>query len=168
MGKPASSGLISLEVNGEEQVKFSLGRMAHALADMRPFWPAFHEVFKAVEVAQFASQGGAGGGGAWAPLSAAYAAWKAVHYPGRPILVRSGALREAMTGGSGHIFEPTPTYVRLGGYSPYGGYHQEGDGVPQRKPIDISASQEQAFGRAVAAVARDLGMIWTRGGMGGL
>src|SRR5262249_32662130 len=34
-------------------------------------------------------------GHTWTPLSPKYAAWKAIHFPGRPILQRTGALRRA-------------------------------------------------------------------------
>ena len=41
----------------------------------------------------------------WAPLSEKYAQWKELHYPGMPILVRTGVLKKSMTqlGSPGNI-----------------------------------------------------------------
>lgn len=66
------------------------------------------------------------GDGDWAPLSPAYAEWKAIHYPGRKILEREGDLRES-------LFGPDARYSvrridRDGGEwgtnAPYARYHQ--------------------------------------------
>lgn len=61
----------------------------------------------------------------WASLSEKYAAWKAVHYPGQPILVRTGALRQSMTtkGAEGNITAISKTSAIFGTSIRYGIYH---------------------------------------------
>lgn len=61
----------------------------------------------------------------WAPLSVKYAAWKAIHYPGQPILVRTGALKASMTqlGAPGNITIITKTGAVFGSSISYGIYH---------------------------------------------
>jgi len=53
--------------------------------------------FRRAEREQFATHGH----GHWPPLSAAYAAWKTKHYPGKPLMVQSGKMRQALTSQSG-------------------------------------------------------------------
>lgn len=79
---------------------FALNARADDVADLRSLLEAFGPVFRAHMQEQFASEGELAGG--WAPLSPAYAAWKAEHYPGRPIGVLEGHLRSAMTGAAGY------------------------------------------------------------------
>lgn len=164
--KGGASGPISFEIAGEQQLKVGIGRMVHALGDLRPFWnAAFRPAFLAVEAEQFASQGAAGRAGPWAKLSPDYAAAKAAHgYPSM-ILVRTGALRASLLGGKGSVFESHPAWMAIGTSVPYGIYHQTGGGsLPRRRPVDISSKQETAvFGRALGLVARDLGKMWESG-----
>lgn len=157
-----ATGFISLEIDGEEQVKFAVGRMQHAFEDLRPVWDAMRDAFHEVELEQFATGGAAGKSGGWEELSPDYAAWKAKHYPGRGVLVRSGALRDALVGGPASIYEPHPTWMGVGADVPYGIFHQRGQGVPVRKPIDVNSVRESGvFARAVGEVARELGKQWS-------
>lgn len=50
-----------------------------------------------MNAANFAANGLPSGG--WAPLSAAYGAWKAVRYPGKPTMVADGTLFTSLTTG---------------------------------------------------------------------
>lgn len=66
----------------------------------------------------------------WAPLSdnppgKGYASWKARHYPGAPILVRSGRLKASMVklGSVGNISIITKTGAIFGSSILYGVYH---------------------------------------------
>lgn len=66
----------------------------------------------------------------WAPLSdnpegKGYATWKARHYPGKPILVRTGALKKSMItkGAEGNITAIGKTQAIFGTSIPYGIYH---------------------------------------------
>lgn len=63
----------------------------------RHIGPFAFPVFEAFARRQFKRQGLGPNRGAWPALSPAYAEWKAEKYPGAPILVRTGRLRESLT-----------------------------------------------------------------------
>lgn len=83
----------------------------------------------------FAKQQPRGVGDRWPPLSFKYRAWKETHFPGKPILVRTGLLRKSMTikGALGNIFTISKVGARFGTNVPYGIYHDEGGIFPQRQ-----------------------------------
>jgi Phage virion morphogenesis family len=121
--------------------------------------------------AQFDTEGAAAHGDVWQPLSDEYGAWKAEHYPGRPILVRDGGMKGAMlnrltavhVGTEEAVYEP---------HSQIAGYHQSGADwigpawgrgqyphhLPQRKMVDLSeAFKHEAVDRTFARwIARKL------------
>jgi len=159
----------TVELEGERQVDLGISRMIDAVQDLRPFWPAFQDAFFSAELEQFATEGGAGRRGSWAPLSPAYAAWKRSKVGAKPVLQFTGQLMESLTGTSGAtIYEAEPMMLALGSAMPYAHWHQTGTKrMPQRRPIDISAAQEaQYFGRAIGYMARDLGYMWSGGSIG--
>lgn len=130
---------LGLDLDSDD-VRRRLQWVSAQLLDLRPFWP------KVVSLAidwwrqQFETEG-AFAGSPWAPLSPAYAAWKAVHYPGRGILVAERDLRQAA---SLPEREATPTaltltipWARLKGEDVELRWHQEGttQGMPPRPLI---------------------------------
>lgn len=69
----------------------------------------------------------------FAPLSPKYKAWKDRHYPGRPILIRTGRLLSAVTGGPGWFHRSMPKELRIYITVPYSSYLQDGTSkMPQR------------------------------------
>ena len=66
----------------------------------------------------------------WKRLTPEYRAWKARRFPGRGLLVRTSALRSALTGrGSGSRVKTTRDSLEVGArgeVSKYGGFHQTG------------------------------------------
>ena len=137
--------LVSFQVTGLDSVQKGFLALLNSAKDLRPFWrEVFAPRYFAMVQDLFATGGrarGAGGrfsGGAWAKLSPAYKVWKSINYPGQPILVRTGALRNSMvwtgTGpGPGGIFQATPSFAIAGTSIPYGRYHQTGtDRMPAR------------------------------------
>ena len=93
------------------------------------------EVVKA-ERAWFASQGN----GSWPMLSEKYGAWKARHYPGRPILVREGDLKRALTSQAQFVEYRAPDVMILNLPEKvwYGNVHQTGNpegNLPRRPPL---------------------------------
>lgn len=135
---------ITLTFFGETQFDRTLEGVQMRTRDARPAWEAITERFLAGERAQFDTEGRSGSGG-WSPLSPRYAAWKAAHYPGMPILVRTGTLRKSLTDGPAvRILEPQDMWI--GSDVAYGKYHQRGAGrLPQRKPVDIPESVRREF-----------------------
>lgn len=138
-----------LEVAGEVQMDRGIARFSEAVADYRPIWPVIADDFYAEEKAQFRSEG-AEGGEKWQELSPVYAGWKKAHYPGKPILQRTGDLVNSLTR------ERDPNAVRfeerktltLGSKIPYAIYHQSPKPrkrLPRRPEIMLT----EAFKRGV-------------------
>jgi phage gpG-like protein len=77
-------------------------------------------------VGTFASQG-ARIGQNWKPLSPAYAKWKAVKYPGQPILRASDRMFGSLLGANGEAVEDVQRQsLAYGTRTPYAKYHQRG------------------------------------------
>lgn len=121
--------------------------------------PKLGPVFEEAVSKQFDARGGGPQSGAWAPLSKRYAEWKAKHFPGKPILERTGALRSALTSSTdakalrsvnGNEF----SYGTKG--IDYASYHQTGTpGMPQRPPFDFGPDAEKALAKAAMAGVRE-------------
>jgi len=127
----------------------AIARFSDGVADYRPIWPVIEDDFYAQTKGQFASQG-AEGGAKWAPLKPEYAGWKAVHFPGAPILVRTGDLERSLTSpnDANAVRMEARKTLTLGTRVPYAGYHQRGTSkMPARKEIQLT----EAFKRNVMA-----------------
>lgn len=133
---------LRLEVLGEDALDRTLVSV-EAAQDMRPAFEEVAEEFLRAERRQFASEGGFGSGG-WAPLSPPYAAWKARHYPGKPILRRTDELFRSLTQGPA-VRVITPTLLRLGSDVAHGPPHQLGKGVPRRRPVELPESTRRTM-----------------------
>lgn len=74
-----------------------------------------------------------GEGDRWAPLSKRYAEWKERHFPGAPILVRTGDLKASMTqeGAPGNITVIGKTGATFGTRIKYGIFHDSD--APRKK-----------------------------------
>jgi len=104
------AGMWSFEVTGGEEVKKGLTALLDNLKDLTPFWrDVFAPKYFAMVQDLFATGGqgrGAGGrfkSGTWAPLSPKYKIWKQKNFPGQPILVRGGDLRESVRWGGNSL-----------------------------------------------------------------
>lgn len=116
-----------MEIAGQAQLDFAIGRFGNICSDFRPVWDVVAEDFYEMEQQQFATQGAAGSGGTpWAPLKKDYAEWKQRHYGNLPILQRRGDLMQSLTyrDASGSVFIAEPKALTLGSTVPYGIYHQ--------------------------------------------
>lgn len=68
----------------------------------------------------------------FAPLSPRYRRWKELHYPGRPILVRTGAMQR------GYTFRNTATRLHVDNRMAYWIFHQTGTRkMPARKVFQL-------------------------------
>ncbi len=136
-----------LEIAGQVQMDRAIARFADGVTDYRPIWPVIEDDFYAQEKAQFQTEG-IEGGEKWTELSAAYAGWKEVHFPGKPILQRTGDLERSLTNGN----DPNAVKIEerktltLGSRVPYAIYHQRGTKrMPARREIQLT----EAFKRSV-------------------
>jgi len=125
--------VLEFAFDGDVQIMTGLSRFGEYARDLRPAFREISADFKQVTAATFAAQGPG-----WPPLNPRYAAWKARHYPGRPLLVRTGALQSAATGGSGYVERLEPLVMQLGVNVRYAHFHQQGTGrMPARKLVDF-------------------------------
>ncbi len=138
-----------MDIAGEVQLDRGIARFADGVADYRPIWPVIEDEFYAEEKAQFQSEGEEGGE-RWTPLSPEYAGWKAAHFPGMPILQRTGNLMRSLTSGN----DPNSVKIEgrksltLGSALPYAIYHQSiaprNGALPRRPEIMLT----EAFARS--------------------
>lgn len=136
-------------VEGETQIDRTLARFSEAASDARPLWDALADRFAAMERRQFDTEGAYGSGG-WPALSPDYAAWKAAHYPGKPILERSGALRESLTRRPFGVEVIDARAIAVGSGIDYGRFHQAGaDNLPQRRPVEFPESERRTWVRLI-------------------
>jgi len=140
------------EVAGEVAMDRGIARFADGIADYRPIWSVIEADFYAQMLRQFQTEGMAGGD-KWVPLSAEYAGWKETHYPGKPILQRTGDLIDSLTNPNspnGVRIEERKT-LTLGSTLPYALYHQTGSkdgGHPPKRP---EVQLTEAFKRTTMA-----------------
>lgn len=134
----------TFDVVGEKQVDRTLARVADDITDARPLWDKLANDFGRIESAQFASQGAYSGG--WPALSPRYAAWKSRHYPGKPILQRTGALHRDLTARPYGVERITGESMTVGTDLPYARYHQTGGGsLPRRRPVEFDEATRRRW-----------------------
>lgn len=130
-----------------EGMVFALNQAADNVEDMTELVEGFGVIFTDLMIEQFASEGSLAGG--WAALLPAYETWKQEHYPGRPIGVLEGHLRNAMTGGAGytkHVSKDSGDFGLGGGPATvYGKYFSGGGKGPARPVVKWSGSESRRF-----------------------
>ncbi len=139
-------------VDGVETFSRAFNRIEQFISDFRSVWPAVAEEFYAAETEQFESEGAAGASGTWTPLSKAYAAFKAVEFPGQTILKATTDMaqslmdREALDA----IYISEPTQLTLGTKDPKAVAHHRGLGrLPARPVISLSETQKRRMQKAI-------------------
>lgn len=135
-----------------QKMAVAFERAGDELADFSRFvFPQLPAAFESALGRQFVQQGGGPARGSWAQLTPAYEAWKSVHYPGAPILVRTGALQDALThSGSPHAARDWSSSMFNFGTSglPYASFHQTGTRrMKDRPPFDFGAEFERELAR---------------------
>lgn len=163
-----SVAAITLEYSvGSDKGEASVQRFAMALEragdELKDFgryvFPRVQSVLEEAEQAQFAARGKGPAVGAWKPLSVRYAKWKAVHYPGKPLLEASGAMKEGLTSTSSTYAarDYSASMMNFGTVGvPYASYHQIGTPfLPARSPFDFGPEFEVELSKAVRLGAID-------------
>jgi phage gpG-like protein len=126
--------MTNLEVvaQGTNDAMRRLGAYGDSLNDFYRFWPLVAEAFTRREDIFFEREGE----GSWPPLSQAYAQWKAIAYPGKPLLVRTGTLKQSLTDPTEAVLAMTPRELWLGSDVEYARYHLHGtERMPARRPL---------------------------------
>lgn len=154
---------VSMEMKGERALESYFDHVQHVPDDFRGAWEPMSEDFWQQNRETFAEQGPG-----WRPLTYHYAKWKEAHYPGMPILVRTGALQASLTDGTadGAIYDVRPLTLELGtdlktkdGYT-LGTLHQFGsvkvrDHPPKRPPVRITPQLQKNWNRRLVNWLRD-------------
>jgi hypothetical protein len=92
---------IRIEMRAERARK-TFSKLASRLKDMKPIFKTF-KIFYQDDMMKrvWESRGSAMEGGQWANYSDAYRKWKAKHYAGKPKMILTGKLYNAVQGGAG-------------------------------------------------------------------
>ncbi len=133
---------LQLEAFGDIQASRNLLRFSESALNLRPVLEDIEDDFYALEREQFRTEGGRGGA-AWPALSDDYARWKAIHYPGKPILQREGDLLDSLTGGGQRTLTDDELVI-LG--APHGVFHQNAR-LPRnvRKPVNLTTADRNRW-----------------------
>lgn len=143
-----------------ERFAVAIERLGDGVTDFSEFiWPRVVKDLEDEERRQFDAEGQGPGRGAWAPLSPKYAERKAEQWPGAPILVRTGALREALTSssasGARRIMTRDAFDFGTSGIE-YGSFHQVGtSSMPDRPPFDFGTELERAVTESMKEGVRE-------------
>jgi phage gpG-like protein len=133
----------TFEIEGKAQFDRSFNRVEGHIKDLRPIWDRVERVFYRIEEEQFKSEGAKGRSGKWAKLSPEYAARKAIDYPGKLILERTGKLKSSLTSKtSDTVLIKEKQEFGFGSSLFYARFHQTGTkNMPARELFDFSDSQ---------------------------
>lgn len=143
----ATPFVLDFKIDGESQVLSALSRFGEYADDLREPFAKMADDFVRIEGERFDAEGPG-----WAPLSPRYARWKEANYPGRPILVREGHLRESLTGGAGFVREITKDSMVLGSSVKYALYHHRGGSrLPMREVVRLSAEDRTRWAKILQA-----------------
>ncbi|WP_427017868.1 phage virion morphogenesis protein [Pseudarthrobacter sp. P1] len=132
---------LTINTPGADAFVLVLDRFRQQLANASPAFEAMADHQALINKKQFFSHGAYGSGG-WAPLSPAYATWKAHHFPGRGVLERTGDLRESLTDRPFGIDEITDTKMVIGTGVDYAPYHQNGTKNMPARPLFGKTTKE--------------------------
>lgn len=143
----------TFQVEGKAQFDRAFSRLDLNISDLRPVFQEIKDEFFAIEREQFASQGKAGAGGQWAPLSIKYETIKNEKYPAQTILRASDKMFESLTGEtSDTFFEANKEEMAIGTTRPYAKHHQKGGkNLPQREVISFSERQKNRLQKRIHA-----------------
>jgi hypothetical protein len=153
---------LTVSLPGLPALTVGLSRLKTDLADWRPFWTDRFAPFFYRQILENFVLEGAATGDRWAPLSTAYAIWKASHFPGTGILVRSGAMKASLTSANAPnaIFRlaANGTGLEIGTSLPYAIAHQNpklGSRLPQRPPLRVNDAFMRVVGKSLQQFVQD-------------
>lgn len=142
-------------VSGVKEFDRAFNRIGEHVSDLRPIWPELTRELFTIEDEQFKSAGSKGRSGQWKELSAAYAKRKAIDYPGKPILQRTGKMMQSLTSKTGDtiLVEEKDEYG-FGTRLFYATYHQTG--TPKMAARELVSLNEDSRRRITKAIQKGL------------
>jgi phage gpG-like protein len=160
--------MVEFEFNVLGQVAFSRGMNSYAqnVQDWRQVFEEIYDNFADIEKKIFQRRGFPN---RWTKLSPSYAAWKRVHYPGKPIMQLTGALLASLTGRGQATAQNTIKIIEklraeFGTDLPYAHAHQHGfparnlpaRPIVQLRPSDMDTWAEMIHEFAYRQAVRDI------------
>jgi len=153
----------NFDVDGEPQLRRWLDLTADSVNDFSTIFKKLGEDFRETQKAVFKKQGANEGLPGWKPLSRGYKKWKDKHYPGKPILTLTGAMKQSLTrkNNSNHIERISKNTFEIGTKDFKAIIHQRGGRkLPKRKVVDLSEPQKR---RWVQIAHREIFDLMTEG-----
>lgn len=147
---------LGIEVLGDTPILRQLGRVEHKVDNWEPVWPEVAQHLARGAKRQFDSHGTYGSGG-WEELAASTLARKRALGQPPDILRATGRLEDSLT------VEDHPEHLQIvnkdslwwGTLVPYAKYHQQGKGVPRRRPVEPPEGSRRYIVRILQAFALD-------------
>jgi len=147
--------VLEVETIGGDTFVRGMNRYAEDVTDWRPAFEDIYTNFTNIQKGGFRRQGHHGS--KWADLSPRYKRWKEMHYPGRPILTRTGRMRDSMTGRNQAASQDTVKRVEklaaeFGTQVPYAYAHQHGyppGNLPARPMVDLNEDQRRKWAKLI-------------------
>lgn len=154
----------SASIDGTEVLNRAFNRVEEFISDFRPIWPSVAGEIYAINSEQFASEGAAGASGKWAALSPAYAKFKAIAFPGQPILQAEGHMVASLTDPEAPdaIYRPLRDELIIGSRDPKAIAHHRGLGHLPARPIFSFTEQHKR--RIQKSIQRELVEFTRRAG----
>lgn len=131
---------------GEESLQsfqIAMERFGQNIENFGEFvFPRVLKLFERTVDGQFEARGRGPVKGLWPPLTANYAHWKEIAFPGKPLLELTGAMREGLTKSESAFASREVGKTTLGFGTkavPYASFHQTGTktGLKVRPPFDF-------------------------------
>ena len=134
--------MITIRIERYQETLNLIDTATKRLKDLSPAWREIADYLHKEVITKSWDTYGSIMGKRWPALSPKYRAWKDKNYPGRHMLVLTGDMKTAATGGSGSVLDIKPKEMVIGidtDYIPYARVHQYGyKKIPQR-PYFFSA-----------------------------
>lgn len=126
----------------------ALRALRDRLRDLRPMFTTALAYLRKATDQQFSSQG-ARSGDTWPPLSRPYSEWKAIRYPGQPILRATDKLYKSLVQKTSDSVEKVNRQsLTYGTKRKYARFHQRGTPrMPMRKILAITATDRAELKR---------------------
>lgn len=141
---------LQFDVMGDQQVVRGFSRFAESVKDLSEPFKQIVQDFHEIEKKQFDSEGGYGSGG-WQPLASSTIEQKQRQGWPLKIMVRTGDLRDVMTGGRSGYEDIQPLELKIMMLA-YGKYHQSTaprTKLPRRPLIELTESDKTRWTKII-------------------
>lgn len=126
--------IIRVDISGIDEAKDRLDATDDRLKNLKPIFREIRDELSDAFRKNFLENGSLVGG--WAPLDTGYGAWKSVHFPGAPPMVRSGKLFRSVSELRGRPNDIDNRSATFGTNVEYAKFHQYGTTkMPKREII---------------------------------